>query len=397
MLVPEYFAASPSTTILRVSSPPAHHTMTTCASPTCGKDTTSQLKCPVCLKNNIQSVFCNQTCFKNSWSNHKAVHPAASGEVFNPFPNYSYSGDLKAQYPLTPKRSVPEHIKKPDYAQNGRPVSEIRNDRTGKITVLSEDEIEKIRKVGVISRKVLDKVASCIKPGVTTDYLDEVLHAECLAYDAYPSPLNYYNFPKSFCTSVNEIICHGIPDQYQLQDGDIINLDVTIYLDGYHSDLNETYYVGDKAKADPDTVRLVETTRECLDLAIKAVKPGLLFRNLGAIIEDHATKNSCSVVRTYCGHGINTLFHCQPNIPHYARNKAIGVAKPGMVFTIEPMLCLGTHKDATWPDGWTAATQDGKKSAQFEHMLLVTEDGCEVLTARLDDSPGGAVKRITGN
>lgn len=325
------------------------------------------------------------------------MHPAASGEVFNPFPNYSYSGDLKAQYPLTPKRSVPEHIKKPDYAQNGRPVSEIKNDRTGKITVLSEDEIEKIRKVGLISRKVLDKVAGCIKPGVTTDYLDEVLHAECLAYDAYPSPLNYYNFPKSFCTSVNEIICHGIPDQYQLQDGDIINLDVTIYLDGFHSDLNETYYVGDKAKADPDTVRLVETTRECLDLAIQAVKPGLLFRNLGTIIEEHATKNSCSVVRTYCGHGINTLFHCQPNIPHYARNKAIGVAKPGMVFTIEPMLCLGTHKDATWPDGWTAATQDGRKSAQFEHMLLVTEDGCEVLSARLDDSPGGAVKRITGN
>lgn len=270
----------------------------------------------------------------------------------------------------------------------------MKNDRTGKITILQEHEINKMRKVGKISRQVLDKVASHIKPGVTTDELDAILHKECVARGAYPSPLNYYNFPKSMCTSVNEVICHGIPDQRKLEDGDILNLDITIYLYGYHSDLNETYYVGDKAKCDPDIVRLVETTREALDLAISKVKPGLIFRELGSVIEDHATKNGCSVVRTYCGHGINQLFHCQPNIPHYAKNKAIGIAKPGMVFTIEPMLCLGTHRDLTWPDGWTAATQDGKYSAQFEHMMLVTEDGCEVLTARADDSPGGPVKRI---
>ncbi len=131
-----------------------------------------------------------------------------------------------------------------------------------------------------------------------------------------------------------------------------------------------------------------------VDLAIKAVKPGLVFRDLGNIIEEFASKNSCSVVRTYCGHGIGELFHCQPNIPHYAKNKAIGIAKPGMVFTIEPMLCLGTYKDVTWPDNWTAVTQDGKYSAQFEQMLLVTEDGCEVLTARNENSPGGPVPRI---
>lgn len=365
-----------------------------CCSPQCGKTTDSGLKCPVCLKNGISAVFCNQICFRSGWAIHKAVHPAEDNKPFDPFPNFQYSGDLRASYPLSPRRTVPANIAKPDYAQNGKPVSELKNDRTGKITILTESQIKKMRRVARISREILDKTASYIKPGITTDELDAILHKQCMAHNAYPLPLNYYNFPKSLCTSVNEVICHGIPDQTVLQDGDIINLDVTIFLSGYHSDLNETYYVGDKAKCDRDTVRLVETTRECLDLAIDMVKPGLVFRDLGSVIEEHALKNGCSVVRTYCGHGINSLFHCQPNIPHYAKNKAIGVAKPGMVFTIEPMLCLGTYKDITWPDNWTAATQDGKKSAQFEHMLLVTETGCEVLTARLDNSPGGAVKRI---
>lgn len=368
--------------------------MAVCAASTCGKETESQLKCPVCLKNNIESVFCNQMCFRSSWATHKAIHPADDGQPYNPFPNFTFSGPLRPVYPLTPKRPVGHQIKRPDYAQDGRPISEMKNDRTGKITILQEHEIKKIRKTAKISREILDIVASHVKPGVTTDHLDAVLHKECMARGAYPSPLNYYNYPKSLCTSVNEVICHGIPDGYVLQDGDIVNLDVTIYLHGFHSDLNETYYVGDKAKADPDIVRLVETTREALDLAIAEVKPGCLFRNLGNVIEGHANKNGCSVVRTYCGHGTNSLFHCQPNIPHYAKNKAIGIAKPGMVFTIEPMICLGTHRDITWPDNWTSATRDGKYTAQFEHMLLVTEDGCEVLTARLPSSPGGPIKRI---
>lgn len=368
--------------------------MNVCSLPQCGKATESPLKCPVCLKANVSSIFCNQKCFRDGWQMHKATHAAADDKPFDPFPNFAYSGQLRALYPLLPRRPVPAHVKRPDYADHGKPISEIKNDRTGKIPIMPDDQIAKIRKVAHLSRKILDKVAACIAPGVTTDHLDEVLHKECVAHGAYPSPLNYYNFPKSLCTSVNEVICHGVPDNTVLADGDIVNLDVTIYLHGYHSDLNETYYVGDRAKADPDTVRLVETTREALALAIDMVKPGLVFRTLGAAIENHATKNDCSVVRTYCGHGVNQLFHCQPYIPHYAKNKAIGVAKPGMVFTIEPMLCLGTHQDVTWPDNWTAATRDGKFSAQFEHMLLVTEDGCEVLTARLPDSPGGAVARI---
>lgn len=167
------------------------------------------------------------------------------------------------------------------------------------------------------------------------------------------------------CTSVNEVICHGIPDQRPLQDGDIVNIDVTLYHGGYHGDLNETYYVGDKAKANPDTVRVVETARECLDNAIKIVKPGMQFRDPGTVIEAHSKTRGTSVVRAYCGHGINSLFHCAPNVPHYAKNKAVGTAKAGMCFTIEPMINLGSYKDKTWPDDWTSTSADGKLSAQF--------------------------------
>lgn len=182
---------------------------------------------------------------------------------------------------------------------------------------------------------------------------------------SYPSPLNYNHFPKSVCTSVNEVICHGIPDKRILLDGDIVNLDVTLYHEGYHGDLNETYYVGDRSKADPDTVRVVETARECLEEAIKMVKPGTLFREFGNAIEAHAKARNCSVIRTYVGHGINSIFHCPPNIPHYAKNKAVGECKPGMTFTIEPMIALGKYRDVTWPDNWTSTTIDGKKTAQF--------------------------------
>ena len=190
---------------------------------------------------------------------------------------------------------------------------------------------------------------------------------------------------------MNEVICHGIPDQRILLDGDIINLDISVYHNGFHGDLNETYYVGAKASADLDSVRVVEAARQCLDNAIPLVKPGMPFREPGNIIEKHAKSKGCSTIRTYCGHGINQQFHCAPNVPHYAKNKAVGTAKPGMCFTIEPMIALGTYKDRTWPDDWTSVTQDGKRTAQFEHTLLVTEEGVEVLTARLPDSPGGPV------
>ncbi|MCJ1406799.1 Methionine aminopeptidase 1 [Ptychographa xylographoides] len=314
----------------------------------------------------------------------------ANGQ-FNPFPTFPFTGSLRPVYPLSPKRTVPKSIRYPDYAEDGNPKSERKFVGRNNITILNPKEIEAMRKVSRLGREVLDIIAREIKPGVTTDYLDEVCHKACLERDSYPSPLNYVNFPKSVCTSVNEVICHGIPDQRPLQDGDIVNIDVTLYHNGFHGDLNETYYVGPAALT-PTNIHLVETTRQCLEQAIALVKPGMLFRDPGGVIEKHAKAKNCGVVKTYCGHGINSLFHCAPNVPHYAKNKAIGIAKPGMCFTIEPMITLGTYKDKTWPDDWTSVTQDGSRTAQFEHTLLVTETGCEVLTARLEDSPGGPVE-----
>ncbi|MBE3045717.1 type I methionyl aminopeptidase [Candidatus Bathyarchaeota archaeon] len=177
--------------------------------------------------------------------------------------------------------------------------------------------------------------------------------------------MNYSGFPKSLCTSPNEVVCHGIPDHRVLLDGDILNLDISIYHEGYHADLNETYYVGDRAKADPDSVRVIETTRECLDKAIEIIKPGTPIRDFGRVIEAHAKSRGCSVMTTWGGHGIHTEFHPPPWIPHYAKNKAVGVCKPGMAFTIEPILTVGRPKEVYWPDEWTNTTSDGKRTAQF--------------------------------
>lgn len=365
-----------------------------CCSPHCGKETTSNLKCPLCLKAGMDSFFCNSTCFRGCFGIHKAIHPQADGETYNPFPDFSYAGELHPEYPLTPRRAIPDSIVKPDYALDGVPESELKNDRTEKIKALSGEDIQKMRDVCRFGREIIDAAGAMVKPGVTTDEIDRVVHEESIKRGGYPSPLNYFNFPKSVCTSINEVICHGIPDKRPLKDGDIINIDVSFYKDGFHADLNETYYVGDKAKCNPDLVRLVETTRESLDACIAQVKPGMPFREFGNIIEGIAKKNNVSVVRAYCGHGVNSLFHCPPEVPHYANNKAIGTCKPGICFTIEPMLNLGTWQDRTWPDKWTSTTADGKASAQFEHTLLVTEDGVEVLTARTATSPGGAIARI---
>ncbi|KAL8714625.1 MAG: hypothetical protein Q9220_001573 [cf. Caloplaca sp. 1 TL-2023] len=314
---------------------------------------------------------------------------ASGGTLHNPFPSFKFTGPLRPVYPLSPRRPVPDHIRKPPWYEDGDPKYKLFG--KNKITILDNAGQDAMRKVCRLSREVLDVVGREVRPGVTTDYLDEVCHNACIERDAYPSPLNYMNFPKSFCTSVNEIICHGIPDSRVLLDGDILNLDVSLFHGGYHGDLNETYYVG-AAALNPANIHLVETTRESLRLAIETVKPGLPIRNIGNTIEKFVKENRCSVITTYCGHGINTLFHCAPNVPHYAKNKAVGVAKPGMCFTIEPMVSAGSHRDKTWPDNWTSATVDGARTAQFEHTLLVTEEGCEILTARLEDSPGGKVE-----
>jgi methionyl aminopeptidase len=365
-----------------------------CAGADCENDAGS-LQCPNCQKLGKESYFCSQDCFKRNWAEHKKQHKSqnATGH-FNPFPTFPYTGTLRPVYPLSPKREVKKSVKHPDYAKDGIPRSEQVFVNRNKIAILTKEEQDGMRKVCRLAREVLDIAAAAAKPGVTTDYIDEIVHNACMERDSYPSPLNYCHFPKSVCTSVNEVICHGIPDQRVLKDGDILNIDVTLYHGGFHGDLNETYYIGDKALANPDAVRVTETARECLDQAIELVKPGTLFREYGNVIEKHAKSNKCGVIRTYCGHGINQLFHCAPNVPHYAKNKAIGQAKPGMCFTIEPMISIGSYRDKTWPDDWTSTTLDGSLTAQFEHTLLVTEDGVEVLTARFPNSPGGPVPRI---
>ncbi|KAL9098567.1 MAG: hypothetical protein Q9163_005801 [Psora crenata] len=359
-----------------------------CAGVDC-QNVAGSLKCPTCLKIGKEACFCSQDCFRRSWTEHKAVHKTSSTVLYNPFPKFSFTGPLRPIYPLSPKRTVPDSIPHPPWSDDGDPKYKFVGRNT--ITVLDKKQQDRMRKVCRLAREVLDVAAREVKPGVTTDHIDEVVHNACIERESYPSPLNYVHFPKSVCTSLNEVICHGIPDQRMLLEGDIINLDVSLYHGGFHGDLNETYYVGAKAAANPDNVRVVETARECLDEAIKIVKPGMAFKDPGTVIERHAKTRNCSVIKTYCGHGINTLFHCAPNVPHYAKNKAVGIAKPGMTFTIEPMISLGTYKDKTWPDDWTSVTQDGSRTAQFEHTLLITEDGCEVLTARNADSPGGPV------
>ncbi|KAJ7094259.1 peptidase M24, structural domain-containing protein [Mycena epipterygia] len=372
--------------------------MASCQSSECPNgNPPSRLECPTCNKLGIRgSFFCGQECFKSgcesSLKTHKVIHnlakldPGANTDgTYNPFPNYNFTGPMRPAYPLSAKRTIPDHIQLPDYVTDGIPKSEIRAGPLPRI--LTPEEIEKMRTVCRMSREILDLAAAAVRPGITTDEIDEIVHNATIERNAYPSPLNYRNFPKSLCTSINEVICHGIPDQRKLKEGDIINLDVSVYYQGYHADLNGTYPVGE---IDDESAKLIRTTRECLDKAIEMCKPGALIRDVGKTMqvdysgfgEPIARANGCSPVRNYIGHGINDLFHGPPDIPHYAKNKAVGMMKPGMVFTIEPMINLGPKWDVVhWPDNWTGTTVDGKRSAQFEETLLITETGVEVLTA----------------
>ena len=273
---------------------------------------------------------------------------------------------------LSPRRTVPPHIPRPDYADTGRPARSRAGARPR-----TPDEIERMRRAGRAAAEVLQVVGAAVRPGITTDELDAIAHEECIRRGGYPSPLNYNGFPKSLCTSVNEVICHGIPDSTVLVDGDIVNLDVTIYLDGVHGDTNATFLVGD---VDEESRRLVRVTRECLDLGIAAVRPGGQVRDIGRAIQTHAEANGFGVVRSFVGHGIGTTFHADPQIPHYYDPRATTRLEPGMTFTIEPMITAGAWEHRMWDDNWTAVTVDLKRTAQFEHTLLVTDEGAEILT-----------------
>jgi methionyl aminopeptidase len=271
---------------------------------------------------------------------------------------------------VTPRRAVPAHILRPEYAASGRPQAQGKDVKT-------PEELERLRRACRAAARVLRVTGEAVRVGITTDALDEIAHAETIRLGGYPSPLNYRGFPKSLCTSVNEVICHGIPDSRPLEDGDIVNLDVTVYLAGMHGDCSATFLVGE---VDPEGRRLVETARECLAKGIAAVRPGRPISDIGRAIESHASRHGYGVVRAYCGHGIGESFHTSLQIAHHYDPALKRPMEPGMTFTIEPMITEGTWEDALWDDGWTAVTADGKRSAQFEHTVAVGAEGGEILT-----------------
>jgi len=279
---------------------------------------------------------------------------------------------------VSPMRTVPAHIPRPEYV--GKP----RAQRPTGSEVKDADTIERMRAAGKLAAQALAEVGSHIKPGITTDELDRIGHEFLCDHNAYPSTLGYPGggrgpiFTKSLCSSLNEVICHGVPDSTVLVDGDICNIDITAFIYGVHGDTNATFLVGD---VDEDSRLLVERTHEATMRAINAVAPGRELNVIGRVIESYARRFGYGVVRDFTGHGIGTAFHSGLVVPHFDDPTATTIIEAGMTFTIEPMLTLGTYTWDMWNDGWTIVTKDLKRSAQFEHTILVTESGAEILTA----------------
>jgi methionyl aminopeptidase len=271
-----------------------------------------------------------------------------------------------------PLRDVPISIPRPEYVGKDAP------ERFTGSEVKDAGTIERMRAACRLAAEARDVVGSHVAPGVTTDELDRIGHEFLCDHGAYPSTLGYRGFPKSLCSSVNEVVCHGIPDGRPIQDGDIVNIDITAYLDGVHGDTNATFLAGE---VDEESRLLVERTREALERGIRAVRPGRRINVVGRVIESYAARFGYGVVREFTGHGIGTTFHSGLVVPHYDDPAYDDVIQVGMTFTIEPMLNLGTHEWEMWDDGWTVVTKDRRRSAQFEHTILVTPEGAEVLTA----------------
>lgn len=383
----------------------------------CGKTVQGRFSCPTCAEIGLPpSYYCTKDCFRSDWPKHKALHIAAANVFKQPtrgrlslesgitgktpdkwkddadlsrFLKYNFTGPLRPWPQTYPARPVPSHIPRPDYAITGIPEGEHAEQKHRSqppIEFTDPTDIEKSRAACKLGREALDLAGRMVqKRGVTGDEIDKAVHDFIISRGAYPSPLNYYNFPKSCCISVNEVICHGIPDLRPFEKDDIVNIDISVYLNGFHADLNETYIVGEQPCQ--ESRDLVQAAYDSLMAAIAICKPETPYREIGNAVAGVVEPRGFSVVRSYVGHGCNTLFHCRPNVPHYKKNKAIGIMKPGHIFTIEPMINAGGWEDTCWPDDWTVVTRDGKRSAQFEHTLLITETGCEVLTARLPDSP----------
>ncbi|GAA6146898.1 type I methionyl aminopeptidase [Thalassolituus maritimus] len=252
------------------------------------------------------------------------------------------------------------------------------------VTINTAEDIAKMRIAGRLAAEVLEMIGDYVKPGVSTGELDRICHNYIVnEQDAIPAPLNYNGFPKSICTSVNQVICHGIPsDDKILKKGDTVNIDITVIKDGYHGDTSKMFVVGE---TQPAVERLIRITQESLYLAIDMVKPGVQLGDIGHAIQTYAESNHYSVVREYCGHGIGKVFHEEPQILHYGKPGTGMAIQEGMIFTIEPMINLGSRHNKLLKDGWTVVTKDRKVSAQWEHTLLVTSDGVEVLTRRKEE------------
>ena len=269
------------------------------------------------------------------------------------------------------RRDVPARIERPEYVDRPAPAPSDGPE------VKDADTIERMRVAGRLAAQALQEVGCNVAPGITTDELDRIGHEFLCDHGAYPSTLGYRSFPKSLCTSVNEVICHGIPDNRVVEDGDIVNIDITAYVGGVHGDTNATFLAGE---VDEASRLLVERTEESLRRAIKAVRPGRQVNVIGRVIESYAKRFGYGVVRDFTGHGIGTAFHSGLIVPHYDSPYYDTMIETGMTFTIEPMLCLGTYEWEMWPDEWTVTTLDKRRSAQFEHTLLVTDQGAEILT-----------------
>src|SRR5918995_1789968 len=268
----------------------------------------------------------NDPCWCGSGRKYKRCHKRSEGRVL--------------QGAVSPMRTVPDHIERPPYAESGVPV------HWDEPRIKSPEVIERMRHAGKVAAEILRLTGEYLRPGMTTEEVDAYAHNLYIERNAYPSTLNYNFFPKSLCTSANEVICHGIPDTRAMQDGDIMNLDVTAYIGGVHGDTNATFFVGD----------------------------------VGRAIEEHARAHRLGVVRAFVGHGIGEQFHTEIQILHYYDSRGSMIMRPGMTFTVEPMITLGTWQHKMWDDGWTAVTADGRRTAQFEHTVLVTDDGVDVLT-----------------
>jgi methionyl aminopeptidase len=344
--------------------------------------------------------------FKEAWATHKQLHVTAIANrkaevaasvrveaikfalflymflIFSfsktndPFKGFKFSGPLRPGF-VSAQMTVPANIVKTEYAEDGIPKSELTMRGSSKLEVLSAADLVIMRPVAKLAGEILLMCGAMVQPGVTPDQIDRAVFAAAIAHGCYPSPLNYREFPKSVCTSVNEVICHGIPDDRPFADGDIVNCDVTMFRDGFHGDCNATFFAG---KVDSESARLVEAARNATAEAIKIVRAGTMFRDIGKAIAKVIDKTGFSIVKSYCGHGVGRLFHGPPNVPHYPRNKAIGAMRPGHCITIEPMINAGSWHDMLWPDEWTSTTVDGQRSAQFEHSMVVTANGVEVLT-----------------